>query len=84
MIGKCSLVGNERLYRVFSWCVLHCLRSFCLVKLRVPAPQDALGLVTMMWHQVIVMNAALLGHTRMLKTDNFGETRLALHVPSSS
>ena len=35
-------------------------------------------------HQVIVMNAALLGHTRMLRTDCFGETRLVLHVPSSS
>ena len=63
--------------------MIDCLRSFCLVKLRVPAPQDALGLVTMMLHQVIVMNAALLGHTRMLRTDCFGETRLVLHVPSS-
>ena len=47
-------------------------------------PQDALGLVTMMLHQVTVMNAALLGHTRMLRTDCFGETRLVLHVPGSS
>ena len=60
--------------------MIDCLRSFCLVKLRVPAPQDALGLVSMMLHQVIVMNAALLGH---LTTDCFGETRLVLHVPIS-
>ena len=39
--------------------MIDCLRSFCLAKLRVPAPQDALGLVAMMLHQVIVMNAAL-------------------------
>ena len=64
--------------------MIDCLRSFCLVKSRVPAPQDALGLVTMILHQVTVMNAALLGHTRMLRTDCFGETRLVLHVPSSS
>ena len=50
----------------------------------VPALQGALGLVIMMLHQVIVMNAALLGHTRVLRTDCFGETRLVLHVPSSS
>ena len=47
------------------------------------APPDALGLVTMMLHQVIVMNPAL-GDTRMLRTDCFGETRLVMHVPSSS
>ena len=41
-------------------------------------------LVTMMLHQVTVMNAPLLGHTRMLRTDCFDETRLVLHVPSSS
>ena len=34
------------------------LRSFCLVKLRVAAPQVALGLVKVTLHQVIVMNAA--------------------------
>ena len=70
----------------FSGCLMiDCLRSFYLVKLRVPAPQDALGLVTMMLHQVIAMNAALLGHTRMLRTDCLTEqTRLVLHVPSSS
>ena len=34
----------------------------------------------MMLHQVIVMNAALLGDTRMLRTDCFGETRLVLHI----
>ena len=44
-------------------------KKFCLVKLRVAAPQVALGLVTMMLHQVTVVNAALLGHTRMLRTD---------------
>ena len=64
--------------------MIDCLRSFCLVKLRVAAPQVALGLVSMMLHQVTVMNAALLGHTRMLRTDRFGKTRLVLHVPSSS
>ena len=64
--------------------MVDCLRSSCLVKLRVPAPQDALGLVTMMLHQVLVMNAPLLGYTRMLRTDCFGEARLALHVSSSS
>ena len=58
--------------------------SFCLVNLRVTAPQVALGLVTMMLHQVVVMHAALLGNTRMLRTDYFGETRLILQVPSSS
>ena len=31
-----------------------------------------------------VINAALLGHTGMLRTDCFGETRLVLHVPHSS
>ena len=33
---------------------------------------------------VIVMNDAILGHTRVLRTDSFGETRIVLHVPSSS
>ena len=47
-----------------------------MVKLRVAAPQVALGLVSTMLHQVTVMNAALVGYTRMLRTDCFGETRL--------
>ena len=53
-------------------------------QVRVASPQVALGLHTMMLHQVTVMNAALLGHTKMLRIDCFGETRLVLHVPSSS
>ena len=32
-------------------------KKLCLVELRVAAPQDALGLVTMTLHEVIVMNA---------------------------
>ena len=47
-------------------------------------PQVALGLVSMMLHQVTGINAAALGCTRMLRTDFFGKTRLVLHLPSSS
>ena len=58
-------------------------RSLCF-KLRLATIQVALGLVSLMVHQVTIMNVALLRHTRMLKTDCFGETRLVLHAPSSS
>ena len=53
-----------------------CLRSFCLVKSRVTAPQVALGLVSMMLQCVIVNFAAYIFLTRMLRTDCFGGTCL--------
>ena len=40
----------------------------------------ALGLVSMVLYYVTVM---LIGHIGMHRTDCTGETRLALHVPSS-
>ena len=48
------------------------------------APRAAQGLVLMMLQCVIVYCLAQLNLTRMLRTDCFGGTRLALHVPSSS
>ena len=44
----------------------------------------AAGLVSMMLHDVIVKTVVLVGLTGMHKTGCFGETRLLLHVPSSS
>ena len=61
--------------------MIDCSNSCCSVKLRGAAPQVALGLVSVMLHQVIVMNAASLGQIEMLKTDCFGKTRLVLRAP---
>ncbi len=44
----------------------------------------ALGLVSMMLHYVIVKTVVLVGLIGMHKTGCSGETRLVLHVPSSS
>jgi len=44
----------------------------------------ALGLVAMMLRCVIVNSVELVDLIKMRKTDSFGETRLVLHVPSSS
>ena len=64
--------------------MIDCLRSFCLVKSRVAAHQVALGPVSMMLRCVIVKTVASIDPIGMLRTDCSGETRLALHVPSSS
>ncbi len=63
--------------------MIECLRSFCLVKLRGLAHLAALGLVPMMLRCVIVDTVKLVDPIEMRK-DSFGETRLVLHVPSSS
>jgi len=63
---------------------IDCLRSFCLVKSRGFAHLAALGLVSMMLHYVIVKTVVLVGLIGMHKTGCSGETRLVLHVPSSS
>ena len=63
---------------------IDCLRSFCLVKSRGFAHLAALGLVSMMLHYVIVKTFVLVGLIGMHKTGCSGETRLVLHVPSSS
>jgi len=44
----------------------------------------ALGLVSILLRCVIVKSAELVDLIKMRKTDSFGETRLVLHVPSSS
>ena len=64
--------------------MIDCPNSFCLVKSRVAAPQAAVGLVSMMLQCAIVNCVAQVHLTRMLRTDCFGGTRLALYVPSSS
>jgi len=70
---------------MFSGCLTtDCLRSFCLMKSRAFAHLAALGLVSMMLHYVIVKTVVLVGLTGMHKTGCSGETRLVLHVPSSS
>jgi hypothetical protein len=70
---------------MFSGCLMtDCLRSFCLVKLRGFAYPAALGLVSMMLHYVIVKTVILVALSGMRKTGCSGETRLVLHVPSSS
>ena len=56
----------------------------CLVKSRGLAHLAALGLVSMMLRCVIVKTVKLSDPTEMRKSDSFGETRLVLHVPSSS
>ena len=55
-----------------------------LVKLRRFAHLAALGLVSMMLHYVIVKTVVQVGLIEMHKTCCSGETRLVLHVPSSS
>ncbi len=47
-------------------------------------PPGHLGLVLMMLHYMIVKTVVLVGLTGMHKTDCTGETRLVLHVASSS
>ncbi len=71
---------------MFSGCVtINCLRSFCSVKSRGFAHLAALGLVSMMLHHyVIVKTVVLVGLTGLHKTGCSGETRLVLHVTSSS
>ena len=64
--------------------MIECLRSFCLVKLRGLAHLAALGLVPMMLRRVIVETVRLVDPIEMRKTDSFGETRLVVHIPSSS
>ena len=44
----------------------------------------ALGLVSMMLRCVTVKTVKLVDPIEMYKTDSFGETRLVLHIPSSS
>jgi len=67
---------------MFSGCLtIDCL---CLVKSRGFAHLAALGLVSMMLHYVIVKTVILVGLIGMHKTGCSGETRLVLHVPSSS
>ncbi len=64
--------------------MIDCLRSFCLVNSRGFAHLAALGLVSMMLHCVIVKTVELVDLIGMHKTDCCDETRLVLHVPSSS
>jgi len=54
------------------------------VKSRGFAHLAAQGLVSMMLHYVIVKTVKLVGLIGMHKTGCLGETRLVLHVPSSS
>ena len=61
--------------------MIDCVRSFCVVKSRVAALQAALGLVSMML-QCVIVNRVATNLTRMLRTDCFGWTRLALHIPT--
>ena len=65
-------------YTALTSCVLV---IFCKNK---ATPPVALGTVSMMLHQMTAMNAASLDHTKMPGTDCFGETKLVLHVPSST
>ncbi len=70
---------------MFSGCLMiDCLRSFCLVKSKGFAHLAALGLVSMMLHYVTVKTVVLVGLTGTHNTGCSGETRLVLHVPSSS
>ena len=70
---------------MFSGCLtIDCLRSFCLVKSRGFAHLAPLGLISMMLHYVIVKTVEVIGLAGMHKTGCSGETRLVLHVPSSS
>ena len=66
-----------------SGCVMiDCLRSFCLVQSSGFVHLAALG--AMILHYVTVKTVVLVGLTWMHKTGCSGETRLVLHVPSSS
>ncbi len=64
--------------------MIDCRRNFCLVKSRSFVHLAALGLVSMMLHYVTVKTVILVGLTGMHKTGCSGETRLVLHIPSSS
>ncbi len=71
-------ITRPGLQQLFS----HHIELSKLIKYAPTAP--ALGLVSMMLHYVIVKTAVLVGLTGMHKTGCSGETRLVLHVPSSS
>ena len=64
--------------------MIKCLRSFCLVESRGLAHLAALGLVSMMMRRVTVKTVKLVDPIELRKTDSFEETKLVLHVPSSS
>ena len=64
--------------------MIECLTSFHLVESRGLAHLAALGLVSMMLHCVTVKTVKLVDPIEMRKTDCSGETRLVLHVSSSS
>ena len=64
--------------------MIECLRSFCLVESGGLAHLAALGLVSMMLRCIIVKTVKLADPIEMRKTDSYGETRLVLHVPSST
>ena len=65
-----------------SW--VDCVRSNCLLKSRSFAHLAAFGLFSVMWHYVIVKTVVLVDLTEMHKIGCSGETKLVLHVPSSS
>ncbi len=70
---------------MFPGCLMiDCLKSFCLVMSRGFAHLAALGLVSMMLPYVTVKTVVLVGLTGMHKTGCSGETRIVLHIPSSS
>ena len=70
---------------MFSGCLMiDCLGDFDLVKSRGFVHLGALGLCSMMLRCVIVKAIELVDLTGMHQTDCFGETRLVLHIPSSS
>ncbi len=57
--------------------MIHCLRSFCLVKSKACAHLVALGLVSMvLWYRTVKL-VVLVGHIGMHRTNCSGETRLA-------
>lgn len=64
--------------------MMDCLRSFCLIKSGGFAHLTALDLVCILLHCMIVKNVDLVDLIGMHQTDCSGETRLVLHVPSSS
>ena len=61
-----------------------CLRGFCLVKSRGSIHLTVLGLVSMLLHDVTVKTVMCAGLTGMHKTGCSGQTRHALHMPSSA
>ena len=64
--------------------MIECLKSCCLVESRGLAHLAALGLFSMMSRCVTDKTVKLVDPIETRKTDSFGETRLVLHVPSSS